>query len=105
MPADASSIPASSPGIAPLPYQLTIRQYLKDEEPELWRWFSSNRVRQEHAEAVRLDLLKSTYRLEPSTQPQLYEAAEAVKSTLKLEVPVTFYQAQSGGGLNAALAS
>ena len=81
-----------------------MREYLKKEEPELWQWFSSNRVRQEHAEAVRLDLLKSTYRLEAASQPQLYGLAEEVLGKLQLEAPVTFYQAQSGGGLNAALA-
>jgi hypothetical protein len=90
--------------LAPLPYHWAIRDYLKNEEPELWSWFSSNKVRQEHAEAVRLDLLKSTYRLEPATQPQLYGLAEEVLGKLEIKAPVTFYQAQSGGGLNAALA-
>jgi len=90
--------------LCPLPYHGKIRDYLKRDEPELWKWFSSNQVRQEHAEAVRLDLLKSTYRLEAATQPHLYGLAEEVMGKLQFKVPVTFYQAQSGGGLNAALA-
>src|SRR5438876_1183327 len=99
--------PASTPHAAsldPLPYHVKMREHLKWEEPELWNWFSSNKVRAEHAEAVRLDLLKSTYRVEPATQPQLYELAKEVSSKLELDVPVMFYQGQSGGGLNAALA-
>src|SRR5438105_2689027 len=82
----------------PLRYHCAIRDFLKKEEPELWKWFSSNKVREEHAEAVRLDLLKSTYRLERATQTQLYELADEVLGKLKLHVPVTFYQAQSGAG-------
>jgi Zn-dependent protease with chaperone function len=88
----------------PLPYQSAILDYLKSEEAELWNWFSSNQVRAEHADAVRLDLLKSTYRIEPATQPQLYGVVDGVLDKLGLQIPVTFYQAQSGGGLNAALA-
>lgn len=88
----------------PLPYHWAIRDFLKKEEPGLWKWFSSNKVREEHAEAVRLELLKTTYRLERATQSQLYELADEVLGKLDLQVPVTFYQAQSGAGQNAALA-
>jgi hypothetical protein len=99
--------PPSPPGpraLTPLPYHWAIRDYLKTEEPELWNWFSSNKVREEHAEAARMDLLKSTYRLESATQPRLYELADEVLGKLELKVPVTFYQAQAGSHLNAALA-
>src|ERR1700756_4959775 len=96
--------PEPGPPLSPLRYHWAIRDYLKKEEPELWKWFSSNKVRQEHAETVRLDLLKSTYRLEAATQPQLYGLAEEVLGKLQFQAPVTFYQAHSGGGLNAALA-
>jgi hypothetical protein len=61
-------------------------------------------VRSDLAVGVRLDLLKTTYRLESATHPQLYESAKEVLGVLGLEVPVTFYQAQSGGGLNAEIA-
>ena len=68
----------SLPGVQPLPYQLALRDYLKTEEPEVWEWFASSRSRSEQAEAVRFELLKSTYRIERETQPAMYEAAEAV---------------------------
>jgi hypothetical protein len=104
MPIEAPHSTDSHAKLNPLPYHWSIRDYLKEEEPELWQWFSSNQVRAEHTDAVRLDLLKTTYRLESATYPQLYESAEEVLGILGLKVPVTFYQAQAGGDLNAALA-
>jgi Zn-dependent protease with chaperone function len=97
--------PRESPAwLSPPPYHWAVRDHLKNEEAELWRWFSSNQVRAEHAEAVRLDLLRTTYRLEAATQPRLYELAEEVLGRLQLKLPVTFYQAQAAAGLNAELA-
>lgn len=89
---------------SPLPYQLATVRYLKTEEPELWQWFSSTKTREGQAEAVRLDLLKSGYRIDRATRPQLYALADEVLGKYGLSVPVTFYQAQTGGGMNAALA-
>ena len=88
----------------PLPYHRALVGYLKSEEPELWKWFCSTKRREGQAEAVRLDLLKSTYRLEAGTQPKLYATAEEVLGKYDFKVPVTFYQAQTGTGMNAALA-
>src|SRR5437879_5036521 len=88
----------------PVPYQLALRGYLKSEEPDLWSWFSSNRVRGEHSDKVRLDLLKSTYRIERETQPALYHAADSLISQFDVGAPITFYQSQSAGELNASLA-
>src|SRR5262249_43386733 len=101
---EAFTSPMNAETLRPVPYHWAIRDYLKSEEPELWKWFSSTKVRQEHAEAVRLDLLKSTYRLDAASQPQLYGLAEEVLGQLQCKAPVTFYQAQCGGGLNASLA-
>src|SRR4051812_13532535 len=89
---------------APMPYHRAIVAHLKSAEPGLWKWFASTRKRTEEAEAVRLDLLKSTYRLEPQTQPKLYDLANAVRECIGLSCSVTLYQAQTGATLNAALA-
>ena len=96
--------PLPAKQLQPMPYHLRIVEYLKREETELWNWFSSNKVRQEHCEAVRLDLLKTTYRLEKANKPQLYESAREVLGNLDLAIPITFYQANNASGLNAALA-
>src|SRR5437588_10767174 len=88
----------------PLPYQRSMVDFLKTEEADLWHWFSSTKARGEQSDAVRLDLLKTTYRLEASTQPRLYAAAAEVLTHYGLDVPITFYQAQSAGPMNAGLA-
>jgi Zn-dependent protease with chaperone function len=88
----------------PVPYQWSLCEYLKTEEADLWKWFSSNRVRQEHAENVRLHLLKSTYRIESETQPTLYSRARDLAERFGIDAPLTIYQAHSAGEMNAALA-
>lgn len=90
--------------LEPLAYQRAIRDYLKSDEPEVWQWFASNRVRDKQAEAVRFELLKSTYRVDPAESPDLYQAAGEVARQLSLDVPITIYQAQNPEGLNASLA-
>jgi len=91
-------------GLKPLPYHRAMCDHLKREEAALWRWFSSNRVRAEAADAVRLELLKTTYRVDRETQPALYALADRVLEKLGFQVPVTVYQSQSGSDLNASLA-
>ena len=90
--------------LKPLPYHERIRDYLKAEEPQVWNWYASHRVRNDQADAVRFELLKSTYRVERETQSELYAAAEQVADKLSLPVPITIYQAQNPAGLNASLA-
>jgi hypothetical protein len=92
------------PGLKPLAYHEAIRGYLKAEEPEVWNWYASHKVRDEQAETVRFNLLKSTYRLDPESQSEVYAAAQAVAGKLGLDLPVTLYQAQNPQGLNASLA-
>lgn len=94
----------SSRPLEPLPYHLQIRDYLKEEETEVWDWFRSHRVQKDQAEAVRFDLLKSTYRVDRAAQPDWYEVADQAAAALHLDVPVTIYQAQSPEGMNASVA-
>lgn len=88
----------------PLPYHFAIRDYLKNEESQIWEWYASNRVRSEQAEAIRFELLKSTYRIDREAQPAIYDVADQVVKHLELPVPITLYQAQNPQGLNASLA-
>jgi len=87
----------------PLPYQQAVLDYLKAEDPAVWQWFAERRANPELAAAVRLELLKSTYRIDRHTQEDLYVLAEGVAGQLGLNVPITFYQAQHPQGLNAGL--
>jgi hypothetical protein len=45
-------------------------EHLRTTEPSLWDWFSSTQKRSDEADAVRLDLLKSTYRFDAQAQPE-----------------------------------
>ena len=90
--------------LKPLPYHEAMRDYLKEEEAGVWHWYASNKVRDEQAETVRFELLKSTYRVEREAQPETYAAAEDVARKLGRDVPITIYQAQNPQGLNGSLA-
>ena len=53
--------------LTPLPYHQRVVDYLKAHEPVVWEWASSLGVQQEHAQDVRAQLLRDTYRLSPET--------------------------------------
>ncbi len=89
--------------LEPLPYHLELREYLKSEERELWNWFSSAQAKADYTQNLRLELLKSTYRLDAEGHPQLYQSVDEVKTRLRLDIPVTLYQAQNNPQLNALL--
>ena len=88
----------------PPSYHASVRDYLRTEEKDIWEWYASNRVQKEHAESVRFDLLKRTYRIERESQPALYEHVDQAAAALGVDAAVTLYQAQHAEGLNASLA-
>lgn len=101
----AVTTPVESPWrLEPLPYHVQLRDFLKSEESDIWNWFASNQVRADQADSVRFELLKSTYRVDRDSQPDWYALAEQAAERLKLDVPITIYQAQNPQGLNASLA-
>jgi predicted SprT family Zn-dependent metalloprotease len=89
--------------LEPLPYHVELRDYLRSEEAELWNWFASAQAKADYTENLRLQLLKSTYRLDAEGHPELYHTLEEAKARLQLDIPVTLYQAQNTLQLNAAL--
>jgi Zn-dependent protease with chaperone function len=89
--------------LEPLPYHVDLRDYLKSQEPELWNWFASAKAKADYTENLRLELLKSTYRLDAAGHPELHQGLEAAKARLQLDIPVMLYQAQNSPQLNAAL--
>ena len=93
----------SEPNLEPLPYHVELRDYLKSEERELWNWFASAKAKADYTENLRMELLKSTYRLDAEGHPELYNSVEQSRQSLGLTIPVTLYQAQNSPQLNAAL--
>jgi hypothetical protein len=98
--------PASvvSPPLELLPYQRRIVDFLKHHDQAVWNWFAMTQRRANQAEELRFELLKSTYRIDRESQPDLYAAADEVARALGLTFPMTIYQAQDPAGLNASLA-
>lgn len=88
---------------APLPYHRRMVDLLRQEEPELWRWHAGVQQSTAQHDAVRLELLKSTYRLDRTVHGAAYAQLDGLQRRLGLDVPATLYQAQGAGGLNAAL--
>ena len=80
--------------IDPLPYHQAMREYLQAEEPDVWHWYASNKVRDEQAEAVRFELLKSTYRVDPDCSRRSTQTARRWPGSWARH-PVTIYQAQN----------
>lgn len=89
--------------LSPLPYHNQVRDLVKAEERALWDWFASDKFAEDYVDGVRLELLKSTYRMERETHTDLYRAGDQAREILGLDIPLSFYQAQEGAGMNAAL--
>jgi len=86
------------------PYLVDITDYLAKDEPALWDWFTSEKVKSDYADEVRLSLLKSTYRIDHESQPELYSSTQKIAESFGVESVVTLYQAQQSSELNASLA-
>jgi hypothetical protein len=87
----------------PLPYHQRMADYLRSEEPELWKWFSSAQSKAQYTDSLRLALLKTTYRLDAEGHPALAQAATEAREALELDLPLTLYQAQQASQANAVL--
>lgn len=84
--------------LQPLPYHFRLRNFLKMNHREIWDWFSSAEAESDYRDAVQLELLKSTYRLDRGDHEPLYVLVDEVIERLNLDVPVTLYQSQDDGG-------
>src|SRR5687767_6055296 len=89
--------------LTPTPYHTALVAFLRASDPEVWRWLAQQRTSPAHAEEARFELLKSTYRVDPASQPAIYQLASEVARTLGIAAPITIYQAQNATGQNAAL--
>jgi hypothetical protein len=89
--------------LRPFAFHEALASTLEQHEPGLWRWFSSDDYGRKYADNVKLELLRSTYRLPVDGHQKLYALAAEVCRALELTVPLTLYQAQGDGALNAGL--
>ena len=79
----------------PLAYHRAVRDVLKGNNAAVWETFTSSDIVEEDCEAVRLDLLKNTYRLSKDSDAEYYELAENAAGILGISPTITLYH---GGG-------
>ena len=94
---------ASERVLQPLEFHLALASTLEQHEPGLWRWFAGDDYGKKYAENVKLELLRATYRLPRESHEKLYAIATEVAQVLGVTVPLTLYQSQGSGVLNAGL--
>jgi hypothetical protein len=88
--------------IKPFPFHSDLRDYFKKQD-KTWSWFSEEKIKAEQQEAFKTDLLKNSYRIDPDTEPKVYEILNVAKDKLGIIVPITIYQSQSMDGNNAVV--
>jgi hypothetical protein len=89
--------------LQPLPYHEALAGYLQTHEKEVWKWMSDSQAKADYAEELRLELLKHTYRLEPTSHPEVFAALERAKAVHCPEATVALYQSQHSHSLNAEI--
>jgi hypothetical protein len=88
--------------LAPLDYHLTVVDYLRRHEPQVWEWAAGRNGDAAHREALRAMLLRDTYRLDPGAHAAVHALLATACERLGIGAPVTLYQSP-GQDMNAAL--
>jgi hypothetical protein len=88
--------------LAPLPYHLTVVDYLRRHEADVWRWAGERTASLDQRDALRAMLLRGTYRIEREAHPDIHAALALAMERLGIDVPATLYQSP-GAEMNAAL--
>lgn len=88
--------------LTPLAYHATVVDYLRSHEPDVWRWASARTTRAEHLEALRLMLLRDTYRIDAEAHADVHAALAQAMARLGVDARATLYQSP-GQEMNASL--
>lgn len=102
LPTFRASVPTLD-DLQPTAYHLAVVDYLRQHEPELWRWASSAEAERGYLEELRTSLLKECYRLDADGHPELIRQAMDVAKRLGIQASITLYQSSGNAPLNAAL--
>jgi len=89
--------------LTPLPFHDALRGALRDLEPGLWSWYASDGFGKKYADDVRLELLRSTYRMPREQHALVYDIVDEIREAFGISAPATLYQAQEDGPMNAGL--
>ncbi|KJK24750.1 hydrolase [Burkholderiaceae bacterium 16] len=88
--------------LTPLAYHATVVDYLRSHEPDVWRWASARTTRAEHLEALRVMLLRDTYRIDAEAHADVHAALAQAMARLGVDARATLYQSP-GQEMNASL--
>lgn len=87
----------------PLPYHKKVKNYFR-EQSKTWDYFAGSKNKEEQLIQFKTELLKNTYKFDPSTDAMIYDKVTIAKEKLDLQqLPVTVYQAQYADELNASI--
>lgn len=85
------------------PYHLKVRDYFRKQE-KTWNFFAAAATKKEQLAQFKTELLKNTYKFDPTADSTLFESLTKAKSALALDhLPVAVYQAQYTDELNASI--
>jgi len=89
--------------LGPTRFHRALRDTLTSQEPGLFRWYSSDSYEAERNDRMRLELLRSSYRLSPESHERPYRLAREAAAKIGVEVPIVLYQLNQGERANAGL--
>jgi Zn-dependent protease with chaperone function len=89
--------------LVPTRFHYELRDMLAKQEPGLFRWYSSDAYESERDDRMRLELLRSSYRLSVEAHERPHRLAREAASKIDVDVPIALYQLHRGEGANAGL--
>nr|MBA3542184.1 M48 family metalloprotease [Deltaproteobacteria bacterium] len=89
--------------LAPTAFHRRLRETLRAQEPGLFRWYSSDAYEVERTDRLRLELLRSSYRLGAEHHERPHRLARLAAERLGVEVPIVLYQLHQAELANAGL--
>jgi Zn-dependent protease with chaperone function len=87
----------------PSRFHQRLHETLAAQEPGLFRWYSSDEYETERADRMRLELLRSSYRLSAETHERPHRIVREAAAKLEIDLPITLYQLHDTSQANAAL--
>jgi hypothetical protein len=90
-----------------MPESLRYHQRVKDHfkaQTKTWEYFSITKNKEDQLQQFKTELLKNTYKFDPTADSFIYDKVSTAKDKLDLkDLPVTVYQAQYTDELNASI--
>lgn len=88
--------------LLPLPYHLTVVDYLRQHEAAVWEWAAARTATLDQREELRAMVLHGTYRIEREAHADIHAALALAMARLGIDAAATLYQSP-GTEMNAAL--